>query len=693
MVSSRCANIKAGPEGKADRVDAQGKGEGSLRKRAEMLSPRVSEAEQARYGKESAALIHELRLHQIELQMQNDELRRTQEELLASQDQAARLFDRAPVGYLVLDQSGMIHEVNETFCRMAGLEAAALKGKAFVEYLAEADRGSFLARYRAFFKSPAGKEMEGELVVDRRKRISVRMEAASIDSPPGSAGGSGRPRLLLALSDVTRRRQAENAERAARKALESERAILHDILDATLAGYWDWNIPAGEEYLSPGFKRMFGYEPEELPNSPETWQKLIFPEDLPKVLETFDRHVGSLGEAPFYNEVRYRHKDGSTVWVICAGRVIEWTDNGEPRRMVGCHVDITGRKEAEAALLRSTRLLESIIDAVAAPVFIKNRDGVYLGCNAAFTGMLGLKRKDIIGKTAFEIAPVELARRYHEADIALMESGRPQVYETEVVHADGTRHQVMFHKSPFRDEHGALAGIVGAMIDITDRKQMETELRDSLGEKTALLKEVHHRVKNNLQIVDSLLSLQANRSGNPHVLEVLQDSRNRVRSMALLHEALYRSGNLGRIDFSVYVDELCGRILHTYGRAADGVRLETRVAHLGLTLDQAMPCGLIINELVSNALKYGFPDGRNGRILVELSSASEEMLVLRVANDGESLPDDLDLESTPTLGLKLVFDLAGQLDGHLTIDRPSGAGASFKVVFPARGGGFGGDRP
>jgi PAS domain S-box-containing protein len=551
-------NINAGTEGKADRVDAQGKGEGSLRECAEMLSPRVSEAEQARYGQECAALIHELRLHQMELQRQNDELRRTQEELLASRD------------------------------------------------------------------------------------------------------------------------------RAARKAPESERAILHDILDATLAGYWDWDIHAGEEYLSPGFKRMFGYEPEELRSLPETWQKLIFPEDLPGVLEAFDRHVGSLGEAPFYNEVRYRHKDGSTVWVICAGRVVEWTDSGEPRRMVGCHVDITGRKEAEAALLRSTRLLESIIDAVSAPVFFKNRDGVYLGCNAAFAGMLGLKRRDIIGKTALEIAPVELARRYHEADIALMESGRHQLYETEVLHADGTRHQVMFHKSPFRDEYGALAGIVGAMIDITDRKQMETDLRDSLDEKVALLKEVHHRVKNNLQIVDSLLGLQANRSGNPHVLEVLQDSRNRVRSMALLHEALYRSGNLARIDFSAYVDELCSRILHTFGRAADGVSLETRVAHLGLTLDQAMPCGLIINELVSNALKYGFPHGRSGRVLVELSPSSEEMLVLRVANDGVSLPEGLDPESTPTLGLKLVFDLAGQLGGHLTIDRHRGAGASFKVVFPAR---------
>ncbi len=461
--------------------------------------------------------------------------------------------------------------------------------------------------------------------------------------------------------------------------------ILYDILEATLAGYWDWDIPAGEEYLSPAFKRMFGYEPDELPNVPETWQRLIFPEDLPGVLEVFDRHVESRGAEPFYNEVRYRHKDGSTVWVICAGRVIEWTEDGRPRRMVGCHVDITGRKEAEAALHRSTRLLETIIDAIAAPVFYKDRQGVYLGCNAAFADVLGLKRKDIIGKTAFEIAPLELAKVYHDSDVALMESGNPQVYEAEVVRADDSRSRFMFHEAPFRDQDGSVAGIVGAMIDITRLKQAEVELRDSLQEKVALLMEVHHRVKNNLQIVDSLLSLQANRSTHPQVLGALQDSRNRVRSMALLHETLYRSGNLARIQFASYVEELCRRIFHAFGQTAGRVGIETRVAPIGLTLDQAVPCGLIINELVSNALKHGFPGGRSGKVVVELCRAPGQMLLLIVRDDGAGLPDDLDPENITTLGLQLVRDLAGQLDGHLTVERAQGAGASFRVVFPDRG--------
>jgi PAS domain S-box-containing protein len=675
--------MKATLESEQDMAEASRKDRRLLRHRAEALAPRISEEERSRYGKDGAALIHELRVNQIELQMQNDELRRTQEELSASRDQFSRLFHHSPLGYLVLDEKGLILEVNETFCRMTGREATAVRGRGVVEFLDESDRGMFLIRYKEFFKSPEGKEMEASLLTLRRKRLSVHMEASLIVGPEAGAVENAKPRLLLTLSDITQRKQAENVEEAARKALKIERSVLHDILEATLAGYWDWNIPAGEEYLSPTFKRMFGYEPEELPNSPETWQQLIFPEDLPRVHENYNQHVRSRGEAPYYNEVRYRHKDGSTVWVICAGRVIEWTGEGEPKRMVGCHVDITRRKEAEAALYRSAKLLEALIDAIAAPVFFKNCDGVYLGCNAAFSKMLGLNRREILGKTAFEIAPSRLARRYHETDLALMESGETQVYETEVVHADGSQRQVIFHKALFHDEEGAVAGIVGAMIDISDRKQVETELRDSLEEKVALLKEVHHRVKNNLQIVDSLLGLQSNRSKNPEVMELLQDSRNRVRSMALLHETLYRSGNLARINFSSYVDELCRRILHTFGPGGERIRLETRVTPVGLTLDQAMPCGLIVNELVSNAFKYAFPGERRGRILVEITPMGEQMLVLSIRDDGVGLPEELDPESTPTLGLKLVFDLAGQLDGHMTMSSRPGGGSAFRLVFPA----------
>ena len=144
-------------------------------------------------------------------------------------------------------------------------------------------------------------------------------------------------------------------------AIYEQRRIFELILEQSLAGYWDWWVQKNEEYLSPSFKKMFGYEDYEMPNTPESWQKIIFPEDLLVVLEVFNRHVKSRGKIPFYNEVRYQHKDGSTVWVICTGRVIEWDNQGQPIRMIGCHIDITEMKHAEEKIRKLNAELERAI--------------------------------------------------------------------------------------------------------------------------------------------------------------------------------------------------------------------------------------------------------------------------------------------------------------------------------------------
>ncbi|MBK1653295.1 PAS domain S-box protein [Allochromatium vinosum] len=152
-------------------------------------------------------------------------------------------------------------------------------------------------------------------------------------------------RYIGTVIDITAQKEAEQ-----RAALAGELKILQTLLDTSFAGYFDWNIAEGTEYLSPTFKRMFGYADDELPNTPESWQRLVFPEDLPRVFEVYERHVRSRGAVPYHNEVRYRHKDGRTIWVICAGLVVDWTPEGAPKRMVGCHIDITDLKQVEQAL-------------------------------------------------------------------------------------------------------------------------------------------------------------------------------------------------------------------------------------------------------------------------------------------------------------------------------------------------------
>jgi PAS domain S-box-containing protein len=230
--------------------------------------------------------------------------------------------------------------------------------------------------------------------------------------------------------------------------------------------------------------------------------------------------------------------------------------------------------------------------------------------------------------------------------------------------------------------------------DITARKQAEDQLRASLNEKVVLLQEIHHRVKNNLQVISSLLDMQAMRTPDPLVAQVLQDSQNRVRAMALVHEKLYRSQDLSSIDIAEYVRGVTGYLLGMYANHGRGVSLDVQVDDVSLDLDMAIPCGLIVNELVSNALKYAFPpseggtpdqgrppgEGRRDEICVQVRAQEDGRLALAVGDNGVGLPPDLDLSSSESLGLRLVSMLTEQLRGRLELDRSGGT--RFTITFP-----------
>jgi len=204
----------------------------------------------------------------------------------------------------------------------------------------------------------------------------------------------------------------------------------------------------------------------------------------------------------------------------------------------------------------------------------------------------------------------------------------------------------------------------------------------SLAEKEALLKEVHHRVKNNLQLISSLLSLQATRIQDPAVAELFSESRNRVRSMALVHENLYRAGNLAKISMEVHVRTLVAQLWQAYGMDARHIALDTRVSDVHLEMSRAVSSGLIINELVSNALKHAFPTGKPGRVWIELSSTDTEATIV-VGDDGVGLSPEFDVAACSSLGMQLICDLTAQLHGTVTVSRTPGT--AFTIAFPLAG--------
>jgi PAS domain S-box-containing protein len=228
------------------------------------------------------------------------------------------------------------------------------------------------------------------------------------------------------------------------------------------------------------------------------------------------------------------------------------------------------------------------------------------------------------------------------------------------------------------DESGRPVLLQGVAFDITESKRAEEIVKSSLREKELLLKEIHHRVKNNLQITSSLLRLQAGKIPDPGVRQLLRESQDRIRSMALVHDMLYRSQDLARVDFGSYVRTLVLQLVRSYN-ASGRVRAVVDLEPVVFGVDLAVPCGLIINELVANALKHAFPGERVGELRVGMS-AGPDQYVLSVRDNGVGLPPETDYLHTETLGLQLVNMLTEQIGGHLTLERTTGT--EFVVRFP-----------
>lgn len=233
----------------------------------------------------------------------------------------------------------------------------------------------------------------------------------------------------------------------------------------------------------------------------------------------------------------------------------------------------------------------------------------------------------------------------------------------------------------------ALLRMVGDIFaNALERKRVEEQLNASLKEKEVLLKEIHHRVKNNMQVISSLLNLQSGRIKNQEILEMFKESQDRIRSMSLIHERLYQSADLAKIDFSHYIQNLATHLFQSYRIDPEAVALKTNVRGVSLDINKAIPCGLIINELVSNSLKYAFPDAKGsekkkrkkGEIDIQFTSDNGKVILL-VKDNGKGLPDNLDIETADSFGLQLVTTLVAQLNGDIDIKRRPGA--AFKITF------------
>ena len=314
---------------------------------------------------------------------------------------------------------------------------------------------------------------------------------------------------------------------------------------------------------------------------------------------------------------------------------------------------------------------EVVIDGMSDSVMVLDAQNRLVDLNPAAQHLIGHTLPEAIGQPVKQVWPdwpgqIERPRDMAEVgkELVLGQEDEQRTYDVRI--------------SPLVDWRGHLVSLVVVLREITERVRAEEQIKASLKEKEVLLKEIHHRVKNNLQVISSLLYLQSKSSKDEEALAMFQESRNRVRSMALVHERLYQSQDLARVDFAEYVRSLANHLFRSYGVNTNVIRLKINSDDVLLGVDTAIPCGLIINELVSNCLKHAFLEGREGEVRIEFRSDDGEC-TLMVSDNGVGFPKDLNFRDTGSLGLQLVNTLVHQLEGTIELDRSSGT--AFKITF------------
>ncbi len=323
------------------------------------------------------------------------------------------------------------------------------------------------------------------------------------------------------------------------------------------------------------------------------------------------------------------------------------------------------------SLLNWSRTFEAITDSIC----LLDAEGRMLQCNGAHLRFLGKSGVDVIGQPCYALVHGTDRFQPHCPFQRMLKSRAHE--EEEIASGDKWLYVAV---DPILDENGKLRGAVHIMADITQRKRAEEAVKASLAEKEVLLREIHHRVKNNMQVMISLLNLQAQAIREPAVVSLLKESQNRIRTMAIVHEKLYRSSDLSSVDFSDYIGSLSVHLFQFFSVEPNRIRLRQETEAISLDISNAIPCGLILNELISNSLKYAFPNGRSGEITVGFHRRPDALLEIFVRDNGVGLPAGLDFRQTQSLGLQLVNLLAGQIDG--TLEMHGEGGVEFRVIFP-----------
>jgi PAS domain S-box-containing protein len=439
----------------------------------------------------------------------------------------------------------------------------------------------------------------------------------------------------------------------------------------THVGNWQWNIL--DNKLS-GSKEIFniyeiGYDETEF--TVDQMLQRVHPDDIAEVRNVLTNSISE--GVPFDIYFRIVSSSGDTKFVNKKGTAVT-NEKNELVKILGTCQDVTKLKIAEEQL-KIFNMLEKVLNEI---YIFDSADFKITYANAYGLKNLGYKLEEITHLNIFDILHEMKSSGLKKRIFPLLHNSKEKVFLfSSFKRKDGSEYPVEIHLQLV--EQGNSKVFLAVVLDLTERKKTEQILTASLKEKETLLKEIHHRVKNNLQIIYSLINLQCSSTTDEKVVGILKESQNRIRSMALIHEKLYQHNDLSRIDFSDYLNDLVISLSNTYRMNTEEIKTIIDAENVYLSIDIAISLGLCVTELITNSYKYAFPGGMGGEVTLKLRSENKNLL-LTVSDNGIGLPEEFDIHTSESLGLKIVSTLVDQHYGKLKVNRKNAT--EFKIIIP-----------
>ncbi|MDY9922969.1 PAS domain S-box protein [Methanobacterium sp.] len=486
------------------------------------------------------------------------------------------------------------------------------------------------------------------------------------------------------LNRMDRQRQESNLKRLNLK------KFYETLVEGINEGIWVADRDDRLYFMNRGMEEISGVKTQNM-------EGLHILDDLPDSstgqLKEYYRRAKETLQPVYYDSISVTSPTGIKSYQ--SGWIIPQLNDGKFNGAICTVIDQTPRRNAEKALMKSETFYRTIFENTGTATIIVRDDTIITMANKRCESLSGYLVDEIENKLSWmdfvhpddreKMGTYHNLRRDPWKNVTPKEKGKnvtpeekgksaPSEYEFRLLNKNGEERQIMLSASVIP---GTTDSVV-SLLDITQRKNAENEVKQSLDEKELLLREIHHRVKNNMQIISSLLNLQRSYIQDEEADNLLQESQGRVKSMALVHEKLYQTDDLARINVAEYIRSLSMNLFHSY-TVNPGIKLTLDVGDVYFNIDTAVPLGLIINELVSNSLKYAFCDQDDGEIHISLKETDESGVYhLKVWDDGVGFPSDLDFNNTNSLGLKLVNTLVNQLDGE--IDMVDDGGTGFHII-------------